>query len=279
MRVLVTNDDGIASAGIATLAKALASEHDVLVVAPDRDMSGSSASIARFAGRRDIVFQPGAIEGLDVPVYTIAAGPALAVLSACLGGFGARPDLVVSGINSGANLGHSILHSGTVGAVLTAQSFGVRGLAVSAALGEKWRWDTASAFATRMAAWMGEQPPRTVVNLNVPALDEREVRGLERATLARFGTIRIALDGGEPFDVRQADERAVGPAQGAPLQLELRDGAVEPEEGSDASLLAQGFATYTPLIAVGEAELGAEPPAGPIGAVEQRVVAAGEQSR
>jgi 5'-nucleotidase len=275
MRVLVTNDDGIESPGIATLARALAADHEVTVVAPDRDMSGSSASISRFGGVRDIVFEPGALDGVDAPVYTIAAGPGLAVLTACLGGFGAPPDLVVSGINSGANLGHSILHSGTVGAVLTAQSFGVRGLAVSAALGERWRWDTAASFAVSMAAWLGELPPPTAINLNVPARDLRDVRGLRRAALDRFGTIRIALDGGEPLDGPEAAARS-GPKHGTPLQLELRDGAVDPQDGSDAALLAQGYATYTPLIAVAEGELGTEPPTGLVGPVEQRVVSAGE---
>jgi 5'-nucleotidase len=274
MRVLVTNDDGIASPGIATLARALAADHDVLVVAPDRDMSGSSASISRFGGVRDIVFHPGSLDGLDAPVFTIAAGPGLAVLTACLGGFGPPPDLVVSGINSGANLGHSILHSGTVGAVLTAQSFGVRGLAVSAALGERWQWDTAAAFALSMTSWLDELPAPTVVNLNVPALDAAEVRGLRRASLDRFGTIRIALDGGEPLDGAEAADTA--PNRRAPLQLELRDGAVDPEEGSDAALLAQGYATYTPLVAVAEADLGTEPPTGLVGPVEQRVVTSGE---
>jgi 5'-nucleotidase len=270
MRVLVTNDDGVDAPGIAALARALREDHDVLVVAPDRDMSGSSASIARFGGVHDIVFQPTSIDGLDgTPVFTIGAGPGLAVLTACLGGFGDRPDLVVSGINSGANLGHSILHSGTVGAVLTAQSFGVRGLAVSAALGEEWRWDTASAYARRLARWMDDLPAPTVINLNVPALGIDEVRGLRRASLDRFGTIRIALNGGR-------DDAAPG-STAAPLQLELRDGAVDPEPGSDAALLAEGYATYTPLLAVAEGELGSEPPTGATGPVEQRVVAAGEQ--
>jgi 5'-nucleotidase len=269
MRVLVTNDDGVDAPGIAALAGALRPHHDVLVVAPERDMRGSSASIARFGGVPDIVFRPASIEGLaDTPVYTIAAGPGLAVLTACLGGFGDPPDLVVSGINSGANLGHSILHSGTVGAVLTAQSFGVRGLAVSAALGREWRWDTASAYAVRLAAWLEALPAPTVINLNVPALDEAEVRGLRRATLDRFGTIRIALDSGTPSPNGHAGE--------TPLQLELRDGAVDPEPGSDASLLAEGFATYTPLLAVAEADLGVEPPTGAT-SVEQRVVPAGER--
>jgi 5'-nucleotidase len=265
MKVLVTNDDGIAAPGIVALAGALAAaEHDVLVVAPDRDMSGSSASIARFGGVKDIVFERRDLPGLpDVPAHAIAAGPGLAVLAACLGGFGDKPDLVVSGVNSGANLGHSILHSGTVGAVLTAQSFGVRGLAVSAALGDEWRWDTASTFAVRAAAWLGELPPPTVLNLNVPALDESEVRGLRRATLDRFGTIRIALD------------ETPGAADGT-LQLELRDGAVDPEPGSDSALLAEGFATYTAIIGVAEADLGEEPPIGTVGPVDRRIVSGGE---
>lgn len=264
MRVLLTNDDGIDAPGLRALGAAMATHHDVIVVAPDRDMSGSSAGIGRVAGVEDIVFEHRVLDGeLDgVTAYTIAAGPGLAVLSACLGAFGDKPDVVVSGINSGANLGHSILHSGTVGAVLTAQNFGVRGLAVSAALGDPWRWDTAAAFAVRIAEWLPDLPERTTINLNVPAADERDVRGLRRATLDRFGTIRIALTGDGADDGR--------------LQVELRDGAVDPEPGTDSALLAQGFATYTGIVGVAELDLGTEPPAGTRGEVSQRVVSGGD---
>jgi hypothetical protein len=141
---------------------------------------------------------------------------------------------------------------------------------VSAALGDEWRWDTAAAFARRLARWMEDLPAPTVVNLNVPALAMDEVQGLRRAKLDRFGTIRIALNGGN----HEEGDGATGDA--SPLQLELRDGAVDPEEGSDAFLLARGFATYTPLLAVAEADLGVEPPTGAVGTVEQRVVSAGE---
>jgi 5'-nucleotidase len=199
------------------------------------------------------------LEGVDA--YSIPAGPGLCVLSSCLGGLGERPDVVVSGINSGANLGHSILHSGTVGAVLTAQSFGVRGLAVSAALGERWRWDTASHFALRLTEWLADLPPRTALNLNVPAVDESEVRGLRNAKLDRFGTIRISLS-------NETTES---------LQLELRDGAVNPEPDTDSALLAAGFATYTAIIGAAEADLGTEPPTGTIGPVERRIVVGGDR--
>jgi 5'-nucleotidase len=269
MRVLVTNDDGFDAPGIVTLASALARHHDVVVVAPDRDMSGASASIARAGGVKEIVFERRTVPALEgAPVFTIGAGPGLAVLAGCLGAFGQPPDLVVSGINSGANLGHSILHSGTVGAVLTAQTFGARGLAVSAALGDEWRWDTACVFALQLAAWLEELPARTVLNLNVPALDVTEVQGLRRADLDRFGTIRVALGEGAPG----TDGTIDAPGR---LQLELCDGAVDPADGSDAALLAAGYATYTPIIGVAEARLDHEPPTGALGAVRRRVVSGG----
>lgn len=261
MRVLVTNDDGIDAPGIMALARVLAEHHEVVVAAPDRDMSGSSAGIARFGGMREIVFTPHELPSLDgVRAFTVAAGPGLAVLTGCLGAFGDPPDLVVSGINAGANLGHSILHSGTVGAVLTAQSFGVRGLAVSAARGDPWQWETACRYALVMTGWLAKLPPRTAINLNVPALPFDEVRGLRHAKLDRFGTIRLAL----------TDESR------GPLQIELRDGAVDPEPGTDSFLLARGFATYTALVGVGEVDLSVEPHAGLVGPVEQRVVAGGD---
>lgn len=133
MKVLVTNDDGIQSPGLHALAQALvAAGHDVHVVAPDRDMSGSGAAIGHIhideaigAEKVDLPELPG------VPAYAIDGPPGLCVLTARLGGFGEAPDLVVSGINPGCNTGRAILHSGTVGGALTAANFGGRGLAVS----------------------------------------------------------------------------------------------------------------------------------------------------
>jgi 5'-nucleotidase len=257
VRVLLTNDDGVRSPGLQAIACALAERHELLVVAPDRDMSGTSAGIARVGGTKDIVFTRESLPDLDdVEVYSIPAGPGLAVLAACLEGFGERPDLVVSGINAGSNTGHSILHSGTVGAVLTGQSFGTRGLAVSAAPGPSWRWDTAVRYAMQMVAWLEALPERTALNLNVPCLDVSEVRGVRGATLDRFGTIRLAAAGDD----------------GEAIELEIRDGAVSPEPGTDSALLAAGYATYTAIMGVAEVELGVEPDVGAVGFVERRVV-------
>lgn len=133
MRVLVTNDDGVASPGLHVLARSLAAcGHDLVIAAPDRDMSGSSAAIGQIHVDEHIDAERVELPGLaGVPAYAVAGPPGLCVLAARLGGFGAPPELIVSGINPGANTGRAVLHSGTVGAALTAASFGCRGLAIS----------------------------------------------------------------------------------------------------------------------------------------------------
>jgi 5'/3'-nucleotidase len=133
MKVLVTNDDGVASPGLHALARALVDDgFDVIVVAPDREMSGSAAAIGQVHVDEGIDAERVDLPRLDgVPAYAVAGPPGLCVLTARLGGFGDPPDLVVSGINPGCNTGRAVLHSGTVGAALTAANFGCRGLAVS----------------------------------------------------------------------------------------------------------------------------------------------------
>src|SRR5580698_3223634 len=106
--------------------------HDVVVVAPMIDYSGAGAAVGPVHSRDGVDYEAHAIEGLgDMPTYGIDGPPALAVILACVGGFGPRPDLVLSGINLGVNVGRSALHSGTVGAALTAAHFGLRSVAVS----------------------------------------------------------------------------------------------------------------------------------------------------
>ncbi len=133
MKVLVTNDDGVESAGLHALVRALVDDgRDVVVAAPDRDMSGSGAAIGRIHVDEHIDAERVELPGLPgVPAYAVDGPPGLCVLAARLGGFGDPPDMVVSGINPGCNTGRAVLHSGTVGAALTAANFGVRGLAVS----------------------------------------------------------------------------------------------------------------------------------------------------
>src|SRR5207302_8957593 len=100
MRVLITNDDGVGAPGLAALAVAMVGlGHDVVVAAPLDDRSGSGAAIGPVHTGEGVRVSRMSIAGVDVPVHGIDGPPALAVMAARLGGFGAPPDLVVSGIN------------------------------------------------------------------------------------------------------------------------------------------------------------------------------------
>src|SRR5690349_6817736 len=130
VRIMVTNDDGIDAEGLHLLALALGPHADVAVVAPDCEYSGSSASLGALHLLQPEVHR-GALDGID-EVWTVNGPPGLCVMFTRLGAFG-RFDLVVSGINPGANVGRAVYHSGTVGAALTARHGGMTGIAISQA--------------------------------------------------------------------------------------------------------------------------------------------------
>ena len=259
MRVLVTNDDGVRAPGIAPLAAAVAAGHDVVVAAPQEDMSGSSAAIGRMHVDETIDVEEVELPEVDAPCFGVFGPPALAVMAARLGGFGDPPGVVVSGINPGPNTGRAVLHSGTVGAALTAANFGVSGLAVSIGVGDPYRWETAAELAVAALAWLVEQPPKTVLNLNVPNLRRDELRGVREASLAPFGTVRAALV----------------ESQGGGLQMELAEHGVELPADSDTTLVRSGWAALTSLVGIRAVE--GPGVAGAVAAVE--AVLAGPEAR
>ena len=152
MRILVTNDDGIDSEGIQVLAALLArTDHEVIVVAPDRNWSGAGAALGVLEPDTALSVERVRIDAApELAAWALAGPPALTVVAARLGAFGDPPDLVVSGINAGLNTGRSILHSGTVGAVLAGQNFGISGLAVSVGDSDPWHWDAAAQLAVEV---------------------------------------------------------------------------------------------------------------------------------
>lgn len=249
-RILVTNDDGIEARGIHVLAAALAAEgHDVIVVAPDCDRSGVGASLGTISSDEHLDVQRVELPGCDgVPAYAVDATPGLCVVAACLGAFGAPPGLVVAGINPGPNTGRAVLHSGTVGAVLTGQGFGCSGLAVSVGESDPWHYATAARVALDVLPMVLDAPPRSALNLNVPACALGDLRGLRWARLAPFGAVRVAL----------ADR------DDGKLQFELRATDVVVPLDSDSGLLRDGYATLTTLAGMAEAwsAAGAQPAAG-----------------
>jgi len=242
--VLVTNDDGVEAEGIQVLAGELVGAgHDVTVVAPASDLSGAGASIGPLHRSEPIpVAERSWPELPEVRVIALERPPATAVYLACLGVFGDRPDAVASGINPGANTGHLVLHSGTVGAALTAAGLGVPAVALSMKWSDDgYEWATAARLAPAAVDWVTAPPsPRQptakprVLNVNVPNLPFPELRGVRLARLAPYGEFWVAS-----ADVREGD-----------LRIEFRGREEEPEAGTDAALLLDGYATVTPLAGI-----------------------------
>jgi 5'-nucleotidase len=238
MLALVTNDDGIDSPGLGVLARcAVAAGLDVLVAAPDAESSGASAALhgAQEDGRLVVEERraPGVPDG--VRSLAVAADPALIAFVSAYGAFGDVPDVLLSGVNRGPNIGNAVLHSGTVGAALSAASLGMRTLAVSLDAEDPQHWDTAEQVAAHALGWVLSAPPRRrTLNVNVPDLPRDELRGFRQAPLATFGAVHARVARGE------GDDALV-------VRYEGTERSTEPE--SDAGLLAQGWATASLLIA------------------------------
>lgn len=250
MRILVTNDDGIDSVGLRVLAEAMTAHGDVVVVAPDREYSGAGAALGALH-----LLQPevrrSRISGVP-EAWTVNGPPGLCVMFARLGAFDGPFDLVVSGINPGANVGRAIYHSGTVGACITGRNGGISGIAVSQSVagfgveGQAWddmlvglQWEAAaevaSGFVKGFVTAMPEEP--LVVNINVPNLP-----------VAKMGGWVYTEVGARP-------PRSVATATLSPLEghddafhvvMDWGDTA-ELAEGTDGRAVADGFVSVTYL--------------------------------
>ena len=171
MRILVTNDDGIDSVGLHVLARAMNRHGEVVVVAPDREYSGASSAVGALHVMQPEVHKAH-IEGMKES-WALSGPPALCVMFARLGLFGAPFDLVVAGINPGANVGRSVYHSGTIGAALTARNGGISGVAISQAVN--------GMGVEGLIAHPPSEP--VVVNVNVPNLPVSEIKSWRRTVV------------------------------------------------------------------------------------------------
>jgi 5'-nucleotidase len=261
MRVLITNDDGIDAPGIHALARAVRqSGFDVVVAAPAKESSGSSASISAVEEDGRVVVEERELPGLEgIAAYAVAGSPSFISILGARGAFGEPPQMVLSGVNRGANVGHAVLHSGTVGAALTAAEVGCRALAVSldvlatatnasattggAVIADVMadetsrHWETAAGLAAELVDELTRLPPATVLNLNVPDVTSDRVRGLRRASLAPFGQVQMTV-------------AEVGRGY---VRMALTAGDGNHDAGTDVVLLSEGYATVTPIRAVAEA--------------------------
>jgi len=243
VRTLVTNDDGIESDGLVVLARAaVAAGLDVVVVAPLEESSGTGAGLTATEDGDGVLVERRVLPELDgVDAYAVAAHPGFIALAAADGAFGAAPEVVLSGVNLGANLGRAILHSGTVGAALTGALHEARAMAVSLAVGldpeQAPQWDSATAVLSVVLPLLLDTPPGSVLNVNVPDLPPGQLGSLRATRLARFGTVQNRIEQKGESGLRRV-----------PTEVE---GDVEP--GTDAAVLAEGYVTISAVQPVTDA--------------------------
>lgn len=231
MRILVTNDDGYLALGIRVLADALRTVGSVEVVAPDREQSATSHSLTMHHPLR--VRNPeerlAVVDGTPTDCVMLAVGELL----------DERPDVVVSGINHGANLGDDVLYSGTVAAAMEATILGIPAIAVSHVGREH---DDLAAWREPVARLIGNMlaqpgfPDETLLNVNLPPVPPDEVKGVQVTTLARrayIGSLTRARDpnGREYFWIGGGESRWWGRG----------------ELATDYDAVRAGFISVTPL--------------------------------
>lgn len=227
MLILLTNDDGVHSAGLALLAASLADLGRVVIVAPDRERSAIGHALTLHSPLRAELIKP--------DTFAVDGTPTDCVNLGIHGLLDARPDLVVSGINRGANMGEDVTYSGTVSAALEATLMGVPAFAISLDLlsGDPTAYTAAGRFAQELAATVMRHglPEDTFLNVNVPAGTPRGVR-ITRQGKRRYEDMIV-----EKVDPRGRKYYWIG---GGQCQF-------EPIAGSDFLALAEGYISVTPL--------------------------------
>lgn len=170
--ILVTNDDGVYSEGILSLFNAMTTIGKAVMVAPDREKSAVSHSIT--------LHRPLKVEKLKKDIYALNGTPTDCVTVAVSKVLKRKPDILVSGINKGGNLGDDLTYSGTVSAAMEGTILDIPSLAVSMVGGPSYHFSTASKFAKRIVQQLLKycMPKDTLLNINVPNLPSRKIKGI-----------------------------------------------------------------------------------------------------
>ncbi|MGA2193243.1 MAG: 5'/3'-nucleotidase SurE [Nitrospirota bacterium] len=258
MLILATNDDGVYSPGLTTLAHALKELGDVWVVAPDREQSAVSHSLT--------LHRPLLVEEVMEKVYSVNGTPTDCVNLAVHGLLPGPPDIVVSGINKGANLGEDITYSGTVSAAFEAMIMGIPAFAISMAAREDFIFKSAADFAVKLAGIIIKKGMKkgTLLNVNVPNLPPETIKGAKTTCQGRrvyTGSVLTRVDprgkkyywiGGDTerwVDAPDADHAAVreGFISVTPLKLDMTDYEYMGEMQELSSLLAGLMPSERPL--------------------------------
>ena len=182
MKILVSNDDGYLAPGINTLVDHLKKIADVVVVAPDKNKSGSSSSLSLNKGIT--------VNKINTMLYSVGGTPTDCVHIALTGLIPFKPDMVISGINDGANMGDDTIYSGTVGAAMEGFLLGIPSIAVSMGSAEPKYFETAAIVILDIIDKHSRQIHKnaTLLNVNVPDVPYSKIKGLEITRLGkRYG--------------------------------------------------------------------------------------------
>ncbi|MDR1162792.1 MAG: 5'/3'-nucleotidase SurE [Candidatus Accumulibacter sp.] len=228
MRILLSNDDGYFSPGIECLAETLSVEAEVTVVAPERDRSGASNSLT--------LDRPLSLRRVANGFYYVNGTPTDCVHLAVTGMFDDLPDMVVSGINLGPNMGDDTLYSGTVAAATEGYLLGIPSVAVSLCRKTAEHFETASRVALEVVRLLCKQKLREplLLNVNVPDLPYDQLQGWEVTRLGKRHRAENVIRSVTPRDEVVYWVGAAGPAQDA-------------GEGTDFHAVAHGRVSITPL--------------------------------
>jgi len=228
MRILLSNDDGVYAKGILVLQQALAEIATVITVGPDRNCSGASNSLTLLNPLRTQQLDNGFIAVNGTPTDCVH----LAISQLC----DKTPDLVVAGINHGANLGDDVLYSGTVAAATEGRHLGLPAIAVSLASRDEEHFATAAYVTVQVIQQLKSHPlpADQILNINVPGVPLSELKGIQVTRLGRRHKAETMTSTTDPWGRRIFWYGSLGP--------ELDAG-----EGTDFYAVANGYASVTPL--------------------------------
>lgn len=227
MRLLLSNDDGYQSEGLATLALALADLAEITIVAPDRNQSGVSHALTLDMPLRAARTRDG--------IWYVSGTPTDCVHLAITGLLDHEPDMVIAGINHGANLGDDVLYSGTVAAAVEGRFLGLPAIAISLA-GDHHHFDTAGQAIRGLFRHLSRTPlpPQTVLNINVPDLPWQELRGFQATRLGYRHRAEPVVESTDP--------------KGRPIYWVGAPGkGQDAGPGTDFHAVENGYVSVTPL--------------------------------
>ncbi|NML27726.1 5'/3'-nucleotidase SurE [Zoogloea dura] len=228
MRILLSNDDGYFAPGLQALAEALSRMGKVTVVAPERDRSGASNSLT--------LDRPLSLRKAASGFYFVNGTPTDCVHLAVTGMLDELPDMVVSGINHGANMGDDTIYSGTVAAATEGFLLGVPAIAISLVAKGASDFSGAARIACELVERFQQAPVRepTLLNVNVPDLPYDQIKGIQVTRLGKRHKAEPTIKSVTPRNETVYWVGAAGAAQDA-------------GEGTDFHAVANGYASITPL--------------------------------